>query len=128
VSGPPAIYAGRTLFLTAGGHLWVVVTEPVGDPTQVVIVNLTTARGGSDSTVILEPGEHPFVSRPTSVRYSDARLANVTTLQALAGGPGDTHQDFATEVLGRIRQGLLDSPFTPEWLKGFCRGQWESAQ
>ncbi len=122
---PPEIRAGSTLFPTPKSHLWIVVTDPAGEPAQVVIVNLTTVRKGSDRTVVLGPGDHPFVVRDTCVRYSDARLAKVETLQQLAAGPGRLREDVPPDVLRRIQDGLLRSPLTENWLKGYCRQQWE---
>ena len=50
-------------------HLWVVLTDPDGDPPRVAIVNLTTPKSGiqEDETVVLEVGDHSFVKHKTIV-------------------------------------------------------------
>jgi hypothetical protein len=99
----------------------VVVTEPDGDPPQSVIVSLTTRRTGSDATVVLVPGEHPFVIRETVVFYADARLVHVNQLeQLIAAGVTTRHADCSAELLRRIQAGLSASPMTPEFIKGYC--------
>jgi hypothetical protein len=40
------------------GHLYIVISDPHLDPESVVIVNMTTDRGGDQSCVLL-PGDHP---------------------------------------------------------------------
>ena len=48
-------------------HLWIAVTEPQPDSSQIVIVSLTTLRYDRDQTVILQPGDHPFITHQTIV-------------------------------------------------------------
>jgi CTP:molybdopterin cytidylyltransferase MocA len=117
--------AGATLFISrsqrSANHLWVVVTEPDGDPRQCGIVSLTTRRQGSDDTVVLMPGDHPFVVRETVVSYANARLARTNQLENLVtAGATQTHAACSPELLERIRAGLFASPFTPGYVKGYC--------
>ena len=64
------------MFLSASqkakNHLWVVLSDPIGNPAQVVLVSLSTLREGADTTVVISPGEHPFVgaTRSRSTRMS----------------------------------------------------------
>lgn len=120
------LYAGRTLFLQPqGGHLWVVVTEPTGDPPQVLLVNFTTYRRPSDPTLILQPGSHSFIDRPTAVSYGDAKLAGVEVLEQLVNaGAARFHDDCTEPLLASIQQGLLTSPRTPRWLKAYGRSRF----
>jgi hypothetical protein len=60
----------------ADHHLWVTLTEPEGNPPQVVLVNLTSFRLDADATVILTPGDHPFIRHKTVINYSDAKFAS----------------------------------------------------
>ncbi len=67
------IYPGKCLVWPhregAQPHLWIVLTEPTGDPAQVVVVNLTTRIPTSDATVVLNVGDHKFIKRETVVYY-----------------------------------------------------------
>jgi hypothetical protein len=113
---------GDTVVLAKPGqqkeHLWAILTQPIPPGRQAVIVNLTTLRPGSDTTIVLQPGEHPFISHPTVVFYADARIVNVTTIQeGLRQGLFRQHSAFAPAVLKRIQEGLLRSPFTPAKIK-----------
>jgi|GEM_PF-621729 len=99
-------------------HLYVVLTPPVDTPPVVVIVNLTTQTANSDDTVVLLPGDHPFIRHPTAVNYRQARPASVELLKkeididaARADAP------FDPEVLKRIQDGVLQSRFTPRNIK-----------
>jgi hypothetical protein len=99
-------------------HLYVVVTPPVGTPPLAVVVNLTSQRAHSDTTVILQEGDHPFLKDPTAVNYKYARLLSIEWLKkeidakiAWADVP------FKPDVLKRIQDGVLQSPFTPHNIK-----------
>ena len=100
-------------------HLWLVITEPFGDPPKVIIVNLTTQRDGSDTTVVLGAGDHPYVTHPSVVFFADARDVEVNHLERLVALDGSRlHGDpCSDELLTSIRDGLLESSFTPRKIK-----------
>ena len=107
-------------------HLWVVITEPDPATGEVIIVNLTTQRPHSDTTVILQAGDHPFIKHPTAVNFIDARIVILSLLeQAIATGTGAVHQIVEASVLKRIQDGLLRSSFTPNKIKAFFRARME---
>ena len=70
--------AGQTILLPKPGlatlHLWVVAIAPDSASYDAVIVNFSTQRHQSDNTVVLQPGDHPFVQHATVVFFADARL------------------------------------------------------
>lgn len=108
-------------------HLWVILTEPEGDPSQVVMVNLTTQRSGSDTTVVLNVGEHPFIQHPTAVNYFDARFTPAEPLQqGVDAGFFSDLQCCEPGVLKKIQQGLLASRFTPKRIKNYCAQRFVS--
>ena len=69
---------GDTVILPKPGHetehLWALVTAVDPQNGEAVMVNLTTRRPHSDTTTVLQPGDHPFVDRPTVAFYADALL------------------------------------------------------
>lgn len=99
-------------------HLWVLITRPDPQTHEAIMVNVTTQRPHSDVTTILQPGDHPFIQRPSVVFYADARMVDVRLLdQILARGGGRPHAPVAPAVLQRIQTGVARSPFTSRKLK-----------
>ena len=119
------MHCGDTLLIPAPGvagvkpHLWIIVTEP-DENSLCIIVNLTSLRGSQDQTVTIMPGEHPFVIHPTSVRYSDALIADIQRLSAeIAGGLALPKQPCGAALLSLIQDGLCASPYTPQKVVDF---------
>ena len=115
---------GDCIFLETPGrysisHLWLIITKPFGTPPKVIIVSLTTQRDGSDTTVVLGPGDHSFISHPTVVFYADARDVEASLLERLVAlDDNRLHRDpCSEELLTRIRDGLIASSFTPRRIK-----------
>jgi hypothetical protein len=100
-------------------HLWVVITDP-DENNQVVIVNLTTKRDGSDETVILNSGDHRFITRPTVVNYNDARVAPVSALAEYVREYGND-VDLDNEILKQIQAGVFISSNTKPIVKEHCQ-------
>ncbi|MFM2312863.1 MAG: hypothetical protein RLZZ04_2139 [Cyanobacteriota bacterium] len=120
------IYPGTCILLPKPNqstkHLWIVLTKPDADSLNVVFVNLTTLRTGSDTTVILDCNDHSFIQHKTVVYYADARFAPVDKLKQIIKLDGyEFHDDCNEEVLKRIQCGLLTSKFTPNKIKQYCQ-------
>lgn len=118
--------AGRTLLLRelpdSRPHLWLVLTDPAGTPPEVVAVMVRTATAFTDRTVVLSVGDHPFIRRPSSVHYSTATFFRVDAIQrAILRRQCHLREDMSPELLQRVRQGLLDSPFTVHAVRDYCR-------
>ena len=118
--------AGQTILLPKPGqdtaHLFVVLTAPdaLG---HVLLVNFTTHRPHSDPTVIIQPGERPFVTHATVAHFVDTRRTTAAALEAeIASGIFRTHLDCSAVLLDRLRAGVLTSPHTPEKVKRYLRG------
>lgn len=102
-------------------HLYVVLTRPEGHPPMAVMVNLTSKRSYSDSTVALGESDHPFIKHATVVNYKGARLFNVQILkQQIDNKTVSAHYPFEPEILKRIQDGILQSPFTAGRIKKYC--------
>jgi hypothetical protein len=123
------IAAGRSLYLSespgAKSHLWFVLTEPHGNPPEVVVAMLRTPKRFTDETTILEVDDHPFVVRRSCVHFSSARRIAVATLGRLAAsGRCDLRQDMSADLLRRIRAGLRASPFAVHAIRDYCADRW----
>ena len=120
------VRAGRALLLRespdAKPHLWFVITDPEGTPPRVIAVMLRTAQHFTDPTVVLAPGDHPFIHHESSVHYSTARWFSVNAIsKAFLAGHCSLQADMSAPLLTRVRDGLLRSQFTVNALREDCR-------
>ena len=88
-----------------------------------LIVSLTSFKGSSDRTVVLNAGEHPFIKWPTCVAYS---LSDLITTEQLTNyvslGHAKMHLAPLTEkVLDLVFDGFLASQFTKKRIKAYVR-------
>lgn len=99
-------------------HLWVLITNPDPATHEAIMVNVTTQRPHSDTTTILNVGDHPFVQKPSVVFFADARMVDTRLLDAaVRRGAYNAHAAFQASVILRIQAGLLASTFTPKKIK-----------
>ena len=115
------IGAGSTLLLSDAPlfkpHLWLVLTDPDAQ-SRVIAVMLRTATRFTDSTVLLNVSDHPFVKHESSVHYSTARYLSVPTLlKEMKSGRCHLRDSMTPGLLQKARDGLLSSPFTVHALK-----------
>ena len=76
----------------------------------------------TDPTLILRPGEHPFIRHDSALHYSTAQWLNLSAiLAAMSVGKCHLKEDMTDELLRRVRKGLLDSPFTVNALRDQCK-------
>lgn len=107
-------------------HLWFVLTDPSGSPETVIAVCLKSKKRFTDDTVILGPGDHPFIRRESSVAYSTAGRFRVKELTAaLAAGTCHLKEDMSAELLERVRAGLLKSQYTVNAIRQECQRLFE---
>ena len=106
-------------------HLYVVVCDPAGNPLTILAVPFNTLRLLSDTTLILEPGDHPFIKHRTSVSFDSLRtfeINNLSQLEALCAAGESTSFErrsaVSPDLLTRIIKGALQSDLTP---KGMVR-------
>ena len=115
---------GSTFFLR--GHLWVVTTDASNSPENVVIVSLTTKRQNSDTTVTLTSGNHGFIKHDTVVNYADARIVSKKSIiQRVHDRDFEPSDPFTIDLVKKIQQGLLNSPYTPKEVKKFYSSKTE---
>lgn len=104
-------------------HLWVLITQPNPQTHEAIMVNVTSLRPHSDTTTILNPGDHPFIRKPSVIFYADARMVDTRLLDAaVQRGAYHTHSAFQPAVIARIHAGLTTSAFTPKKIKAAYDG------
>ena len=106
-------------------HLYAVLNDPFGNPPRVCLVNFSSTIK-SDKTTVLKPDDphmHPFVVKETYVMYAWAKLANANQLEAIVDKDISKrhHKACSPVLLGRLRKGVLESPFTTPEVLEFCK-------
>jgi hypothetical protein len=122
---------GDTFLMPAPGgtltpHLWIVITQP--DPASRLcgIVSVTTLRNSKDQTVILRPGDHPFIRHDSTIFYGDAMIVDAQRLETeIAAGLALRREKCPAPTLKLIQAGVTASPFTRPKFQRFCRAQWQ---
>lgn len=91
-----------------GHHIFIAIAEAA--PDRFLCVNVTTRRKRTESTCILNPGDHPKITHESVINYKDARVISQLQFNALQrDGRCRPHNNVADEVLDRIKEGGLKS-------------------
>jgi len=94
-------------------HLFIICTNPC-DHGNVVIVPVQSARGAHDQTVELAPHEHSFIIRQSYAAYYEAKIIEVSKIEALVkNGQASQHDDLNAQTFLRVRNGIERSDSTP---------------
>ena len=102
-------------------HLWVLLPDPAADGISV-IVSVTTLRHNADQTVILRPGDHPFMRHPSFVLFADSQFVSTVELgKWIETGLARSHQPFSTKLLTVVLDGVMASDFTPKKIIDFFK-------
>lgn len=84
---------------------------------------VVTARAYTDKTVVLEPGDHPFIQRQSNVDFGAAVLLKVDRFHdAITSEKCHLQPDMSQELLIRVRAGLRTSPRTIHAIRDYCAG------
>jgi hypothetical protein len=113
------IYAGRTLCLPIPDptcpHLYISLTGSYSvQDAKIILANLTKLGSGrgNDTTVIIQPGDHPFIQVLTVVNYKDAFIADASRiLRLVSDGKAYFREDCDPDLLDRIQHGALTSEY-----------------
>jgi hypothetical protein len=96
-------------------HLWLLITNADPVTNEAIMVNVTTRRPHSDTTTILNVGDHPFIQKPSVIFYADTRIVNSGLLDAaVTRGAFQAHAAFQAPIIRRIQSGVAASPLTPK--------------
>jgi hypothetical protein len=104
-------------------HLFVIITEPSGEPPTALVVNFTTYRPHFDQTTILDVGEHSFIKRKSLVNYMRAGIANISNLESRIDCDRTLlhREKCSPELLQRIREGVLKSRFAAPRIQNYFK-------
>jgi hypothetical protein len=106
-------------------HLYMVISDPSADADRVVLVNFTTDSPNEERCCIAIASEHRFLTRPSAVRYKDARITSVSMLEELARmGKMTPDEPLSADLLQRVRDGASKSDFLPEGCREVLSDQW----
>ena len=97
----------------SGGHLNIVLCEPVGLDDKVILVNVITYRKRwQDSTTVLKKGEHSRIRETSIVYYENATLVRMRDVEKLFA-TNTRAEKLRPNVFERVIKGLEESPHTP---------------
>lgn len=107
--------AGDTFIFTYdGSHLSIALTTPVGANGTFLAVNLTSVKNGAplDDTCLIQPGEHPWVTKRSEVHYLKMREWQTSGFDSLDsyGGSCKAERPLSKGLLNRIQNGVIVSP------------------
>ena len=125
----PPFTAGDTLLIWEPSfqkaHLWFMLTDEYSEPPRVLAVMLRTRTRFTDDTVLLAPGDHPFIRHESAVHYSTSCEFLVSALSDwMASGTCHRRQRMSGALLARVRKGLVDSVFSKNAYRDRWREEW----
>jgi|SRR5271157_1402856 len=96
---------GETFVMGTGGHLWIVISDPVAHP-ECIIVNITSDVFRAGKECELGPGDHPFITDKSYISFGDAKKvtpeAEAKLQQCVESGLVTRHAVMRRSVLDRI--------------------------
>lgn len=106
--------AGDTIVIplpnaSCDSHLGMVISDPAqGD--ECVIVNFTSWCADKDQACVVNPGEHPYVSKKTCANFKDAKRCKTADLDRLVEAEGlKTTVPLSAKLLVKIRAAVPES-------------------
>jgi hypothetical protein len=101
-------------------HLWIILT-PV-HLGQVVTVNVTTRHKLSDTIVLIQAGEHPFIKWESVIAYRYATIRRVADIEkAIQDETAIKREKVSASLLKRVRDGLVESDYTENGIRHLYR-------
>lgn len=103
-------------------HLFVCVTDPVGESGATLLVSVSSIRPPQryDVTCRLYRGDHPFIQHDSYVQYSTARVEPATKLvSGVERGIFVPREPMDGGVFARICRGITESRFVAHKIRVF---------
>jgi len=105
-----------------GYHLFIQVTEQLGENNEILIVNASTIHPNiyHDSTCVLNVGDHPFIIHPSYVRYDKSRIVPIEKIQnGIRTNTLIPREMLSEDVFNRLIQGFHNSPHVAPLILSF---------
>lgn len=111
-------------------HLWIIITDPELGTNTAACVNVTTRDHHSETTVLLQVGDHPFITRESVIYYVDSRILNLNAVEQMLKTKTTRfacaqHAACSPALLKRVQDGLLKSKFASNGIKEYCAARWK---
>lgn len=112
-------------FLTDDGdeenfHLWIIITPPTEG--EVVTVCIVTAHKKSERLVVINKGDHPFITHESVIAYGWSKIRAVTDIEAaFVAGAAKHREPIAADILKKAQDCLLESDFTPNGVRHYFK-------
>ncbi|MEN6435886.1 MAG: hypothetical protein ABFD58_08725 [Anaerolineaceae bacterium] len=96
-------------------HLFVIILNAEEHTRNTIIVNIQTIRDGKyDKTVVLHPGDHPFIDRDSYVNYRLSRIISLDELERkIYEGTAVLKEPLNDVIFQQVCEGIGKSIFTP---------------
>jgi hypothetical protein len=102
-------------------HIYFVITDPADNSGEVIIVNATTLRDGSDRSCILTHNDHSDLTVDSCIFYKAARIEKATTIENVLRGKIYKRRPASPETIKKIQEGALESDHFPPKIKRFLQ-------
>ncbi|HVZ17447.1 MAG TPA: hypothetical protein VG897_10050 [Terriglobales bacterium] len=101
-------------------HLWIVVSPPkLG---EVVTVCVVSAHKRSERLVVLNQGDHEFITHESVIAYKWSRILLVADIEAaVAKGVAKKKPPMSAELLKKIQNCLVESDHTPNGVRHYFK-------
>ena len=91
-------------------HLYIVISDPVKDADNVVMVPLTTLESWKDDSCVLHAGEHPNITHDSCIDYRRSQIVPARQIeQSLSEGRIRARQPASPTLLSRILLGASET-------------------
>lgn len=102
-------------FIGDDQHLWIILSDPITHPDQVVIVNVSSSSNSTyDPACDLRVGHHWSIRHPSFVYY---RRAKIVTAEQLQNARLNHSTSLTATVLTLVREGAAKTQFLPRYIK-----------
>ena len=105
----------------AGAHLMVCVGMTLDG--GALIVPIVSRHDYSDTSCLIEVGDHPFIKHPSCAAYDFVRKISLASINAdIASGMIKTRESVSAEVLTRLQVGIVTSDEIEPWAYAEAKG------
>lgn len=95
-------------------HAWMIISDPVRDPSKVLLVNFTTWEPHLDQACIVQRGEHSFIAHRTVINFARSKITTDANLELLRFRRRLEFLDpLSAQLLAKIRESAMLSTTLP---------------